>query len=183
MPNSKINIVLVHNAAINVYDNYSGNDDLNILDPASESSVVDNIITIAGSIKQSFPNLSIVEVDDDISKAFNLIKLHSPDVVVNFVESIGGLASHEAHFASLLELMNIPYTGNSPETLCLCLNKYASKSLLSSNNISTPRFALIRYENISSIESIATNLKFLLLLNWLTKMQVLVYLKNRLPST
>ena len=61
-------------------------------------------------------------------------------MVVNLCESFGGSSAGEAHLAAILELINVPYTGGSPECLALARNKSRTKRLLAGGGVLTPEF-------------------------------------------
>lgn len=61
------------------------------------------------------------------------------DVVVNLCESFSGYSALEPHVAAALELLQIPFTGNSAESLALCRNKFKTKAILNSCGLPTPR--------------------------------------------
>jgi len=58
--------------------------------------------------------------------------------------------------ASLLELLNIPYTGTGPTGLMLCRDKALSKQVLSHHGLTVPAFASL----VSERECLPANLKF-----------------------
>jgi D-alanine-D-alanine ligase len=53
-----------------------------------------------------------------------------PAVVFNMGESFAGSTAMEPHLAAMLELLGIPYTGNSPLTLALARDKALAQRLL-----------------------------------------------------
>ena len=53
-----------------------------------------------------------------------------PDFVFNIAEGEGGRC-REAHVPALLEMLNIPYLGLDPLTLCVTLDKAVAKRLVS----------------------------------------------------
>lgn len=74
-----------------------------------------------------------VPVDPREAAAF-LTEL-APSAVFNQVESLGGDARREAHFAALLELSGVPYTGSGPRALALCLDKPMARAILSAAGV------------------------------------------------
>ncbi len=69
-----------------------------------------------------------------------------PDFVFNIAEGEGGRC-REAHVPALLEMLNIPYLGSDPLTLCVTLDKAVAKRLVSSEGFPTPRFRTFRSED------------------------------------
>ncbi|MGE5682984.1 MAG: D-alanine--D-alanine ligase family protein [Bacillota bacterium] len=89
---------------------------------------------------------------DDFNAFLADYKVNSPDVVFNMVEIYKDKAYLEMSFASLLEMMNIPYTGAPPLALGVCQRKILTKSILSSLGIRTPRFQVVaRMEELSDL--------------------------------
>ncbi|GAB4373673.1 MAG: ATP-grasp domain-containing protein [Deltaproteobacteria bacterium] len=64
------------------------------------------------------------------------------DAVFNLSECPLDSAQKEPHGAAYLELLGLPYTGNSPLPLSVCNNKALTKRLLSSCGIPTPAFRI-----------------------------------------
>lgn len=61
-----------------------------------------------------------------------------PDVVVNFCEGFGGDPALEAHVAAVLELLRLPFTGATAETLWLTRDKARTKFLLAAAGLPAP---------------------------------------------
>jgi D-alanine-D-alanine ligase len=62
------------------------------------------------------------------------------DIVFNLCERINHSALLEPHAASLLDILQVPYTGSNPYTLALCLDKIRVKKLFAFHHIPTPRW-------------------------------------------
>lgn len=77
------------------------------------------------------------------------------DLVFNFSEGIYG-KDRECHIPAMLEMLRLRYTGSSPLTQALVLNKAKAKEVLSANNVSVLPFQI--FENIK--EPIKINLPF-----------------------
>ncbi|MCX8044061.1 MAG: D-alanine--D-alanine ligase [Desulfobacterota bacterium] len=67
-----------------------------------------------------------------------------PDCVFNLFEGFAHDAACEADFAALLEARSIPFTGNSAQTLRLCLNKAAAKEVLTAQGVPVPQGICLR---------------------------------------
>ncbi len=74
------------------------------------------------------------------------IRRESVDIVFNISEGQGDYRSREAQVPSVLEMLNIPYTGSDPLCLALCLDKVAAKKLVAAAGIPTPRWLLVEDE-------------------------------------
>jgi D-alanine-D-alanine ligase len=70
------------------------------------------------------------------------LRAFGTEVVFNLSECPMNSAQKEPHGAALLELLALPYTGNSPLPLTVCNNKALTKRILSSFLIPTPAFRL-----------------------------------------
>ena len=76
-----------------------------------------------------------------------LIKI-KPDVCFNALHGLGG---EDGSVQSLLEKNNIPYTHSGISSSEICMNKVLSKELFLKNNINTPKYELIKINNISNL--------------------------------
>jgi D-alanine-D-alanine ligase len=65
------------------------------------------------------------------------------DVVFNIAEGRGCYRSREAQVPSILEMLDIPYTGSDPQCLAVCLDKPVTKKLVAADGINTPKWLLI----------------------------------------
>lgn len=66
------------------------------------------------------------------------------DIVFNISEGRGTYRSREAQVPSVLEMLNIPYTGADPECLAVCLDKPLTKKLVTLAGIATPPWLTIK---------------------------------------
>lgn len=71
------------------------------------------------------------------------IRRESVDIVFNISEGLGDFRSREAQVPSVLEMLNVPYTGSDPLCLALCLDKVSAKKLMASAGVPTPRWLLV----------------------------------------
>ena len=72
------------------------------------------------------------------------------ELVFNLFEGFCGHPDTEPDIPAILSDSGIPYTGCSPETLKLALNKAASKTVLKSGGLVTPDFQLLGPGNLSA---------------------------------
>jgi len=98
-----------------------------------EADVVYQVILKSGHVPIYF---AVKNLDQILSK----IDQVQPDLIFNLCEGFRGKTNHEMFIAGLWELLEIPYTGNSPLTLGLAQDKILSKHLFEGMNISTPKF-------------------------------------------
>jgi D-alanine-D-alanine ligase len=76
----------------------------------------------------------------DILADLEILKKQPPDMIFNLCEGYQGSSVHEMHLTGIWELIDVPYTGNTPLTLGLAQNKILTKKLLESRKIPTPKF-------------------------------------------
>lgn len=91
---------------------------------------------------------------NNIENVLSEMKEKKPDLIFNVCERINDNASLEPHAASLLEIVQVPYTGSSPLTLSLCVDKIKMKQMLSFHNIPTPKwdFALTADDTLKEMK-------------------------------
>jgi D-alanine-D-alanine ligase len=65
------------------------------------------------------------------------------DLVFNIAEGLGTYRSREAQVPSILEMMDIPYSGSDPQCLAISLDKPLTKTILMASGITTPQWHLI----------------------------------------
>ncbi|MBL7126504.1 MAG: D-alanine--D-alanine ligase [Dehalococcoidales bacterium] len=65
------------------------------------------------------------------------------DIVFNIAEGRGSYRSREAQVPSILEMLDIPYTGSDPQCLSICLDKPLTKKLVAAAGVSTPQWRVI----------------------------------------
>ncbi len=65
------------------------------------------------------------------------------DFVFNISEGRGTYRSREAQVPSILEMLDIPYSGSDPQCLAICLDKPLTKSLVASAGVCTPKWCVI----------------------------------------
>jgi D-alanine-D-alanine ligase len=65
------------------------------------------------------------------------------DFVFNIAEGRGTYRSREAQVPSILEMLDIPYSGSDPQCLAICLDKPLTKKLVVSEGVDTPNWRVI----------------------------------------
>jgi D-alanine-D-alanine ligase len=65
------------------------------------------------------------------------------DLVFNIAEGLGTYRSREAQVPSILEMMDIPYSGSDPQCLAISLDKPLTKKILKASGVITPQWHLI----------------------------------------
>ncbi len=74
------------------------------------------------------------------------IRRRRPAVIVNLCEGFRGKSAYEAQVAGLLELLEIPFTGNSAQALFQCHDKFRTNAILRACGLPTPQSWLVEDE-------------------------------------
>lgn len=133
-------VLVCYNAPVSVFSLYNGrpeDKDQGIKD-LSEEGFAKEMDYILGTLKENFTEVKSLAVDRRVQRVINEISTFNPDAIVNFVESVEGIAHYEYCMAALFELLGYHYTGNIPSSLGNCLDKQRAKNILSSFGINTP---------------------------------------------
>ncbi|MFZ4631765.1 MAG: ATP-grasp domain-containing protein [Patescibacteria group bacterium] len=109
-----------------------------------QETVVEKDLTVIGidiekTLRERGYKISFFDFND-VGKAFNDLKNSDVDLVFNVCERINNSSLLEPHVASILDTLQIPYTGSNPFTLGLCIDKIRVKKLLSYHKIPTPEW-------------------------------------------
>ena len=106
------------------------------MDLAVSAREVENALAAGGHSARSFT------FGMDPAALASSLRGFGAEVVFNLSECPMNSAQKEPHGAAFLELLGLPYTGNSPLPLSVCNNKALTKRILSSFGIPTPSFRL-----------------------------------------
>jgi len=138
---TKAKILICYNSPVSIFPIYNGKpaDEKSDSKDLSEHSFASNMLEIENHLRTFFSDVSSLAVDRDVNRTIQEITKFNPDAILNFVESVEGIAHYEYCMAGLYELLEYEYTGNVPQTLGNCLNKKRTKEILYSNGIKTPR--------------------------------------------
>jgi len=71
---------------------------------------------------------------------------HDVDLVFNIAEGLGIHRGREAQVPSVLEMLDIPYTGSDPACLAICLDKPLAKTVVAQRGVQTPRWRVVADE-------------------------------------
>ena len=96
----------------------------------------DEVVETAEEIAQ-FVRGDILPVRD-VRTAIDDIRGMRPEVVINLCEGVAGKPRWVMHFALLLEMLGVPFTGCDPIAVGICGDKALTKRLLEVNGISVP---------------------------------------------
>ena len=73
----------------------------------------------------------------------NNILQEKVDLVFNIAEGRGNYVGREAQVPSVLEMLDIPYSGSGPQCLAICLDKPLTKQLVAAAGVPTPHWQVI----------------------------------------
>ena len=137
-----MNIAIAYNARPTGYDRN---------DPALEKLIEgDEWKTTQATGKAVISNGHTVEyfaIDENIYEKLKASK-SKLDLVFNLSEGVSGGADREAHIPMLCEILGIPYTGPSPLSAALILNKSRAKEIWRANGVKTADSQL--FSNLST---------------------------------
>ena len=138
---TKAKILICYNSPVSIFSIYNGKpaDENSDNKDLSEHSFALQMKEIENNLKTFFTEVKSLPIDKNVYRTIDEITSYNPDAILNFVESVEGIAFYEYCMAGLYELLGYNYTGNIPSTLGNCLNKQRAKEILYSNGIKTPR--------------------------------------------
>lgn len=153
------NILICYNSPVSIFSVYNGKpEEMNSgAKDLSETSFADEIHIIENSLKKYFYEVNSLAINKNLKRTISEIEKINPDVIFNFVESVEGISLYESYNAGLFELLGYQFTGNKPQCLGNCLNKYNAKLILSSFGINTPNAVQVKAENKFEIENFKLN--------------------------
>ncbi len=133
-------ILICYNAPTSIFSIYNGKPAAGGVTSSdlSETGFIKEIDLIKRNLLQRYSEVEILSVDKQIEKFMKAVSSYSPDAIINFVESVEGIASYEYCVAGLYQILGFNYTGNIPSCLGNCLNKVRTKNILRSYGINTP---------------------------------------------
>ncbi|MBI1926557.1 D-alanine--D-alanine ligase [Candidatus Poribacteria bacterium] len=101
----------------------------------------------------------VLPIEADQQAYFELYRYkHEIDMAFNYAEGLYG-KDRESHLPAMLEMLQIPYTGSSPLTQAIVLNKAKTKEILIANHIPTLPFQVF-YTPRSERSGLNGNLRF-----------------------
>jgi D-alanine-D-alanine ligase len=109
----------------------------NQIDTFAEWDTWETINAVKAALETYNP-VTLIEADDN---AFTKLKEVRPDIVFNIAEGFNGV-SREAQIPSMLDMLQIPYTGSDPLSLATCLDKARTKEILSYYKIPNAKFVI-----------------------------------------
>jgi D-alanine-D-alanine ligase len=74
------------------------------------------------------------------------------DFVFNISEGLGTYRGREAQVPSVLEMLDIPYSGADPQCLAVCLDKHLTKKIVSWEGVHTPIWRIIGRSQLNGLD-------------------------------
>lgn len=105
-------------------------------DTFAEWDSEETITAVKSALEAGGHDVSLIEADRD---AYDKLKILNPEFVFNVAEGIGG-SSRESQIPSMLEMLDIPFTGSDSVTIGICHDKSRCKEILSYYNIPNSKF-------------------------------------------
>ena len=97
---------------------------------------------VVSTLRQLGHDVRVVPVADELTPIRETVEQWQPAIVFNLLEEFLGRQEFDHHVVSLLELMQVPYTGCHPRGLILARDKALSKKLLAYHHLAVPKFAV-----------------------------------------
>ena len=83
-------------------------------------------------------------VDDELKPIRDAVRDYGPDLAFNMLEFFHGESMYDQHVAAWLELLRLPYTGNSSRGLFLAREKALSKKIAHYHRVLIPDFFVVK---------------------------------------
>ncbi|MBW2995337.1 ATP-grasp domain-containing protein [Candidatus Woesearchaeota archaeon] len=120
----------------------------NIFKASGKSEVEDDLTKVGNAVRDALLSFGHdVQFYDVNETTFEKLRKAKIDMAFNVCERFNGSSFFEPHVASMLELLQIPYTGSGPLTLAMCMNKARVKEILTHHEIPTPKFQVFYSKN------------------------------------
>jgi D-alanine-D-alanine ligase len=109
----------------------------------SEESVEQMAFEVLEAVTELGYSAVVLPLQRSFLRFLDKMKRLNFDVLVNLCEGFRGRPQLEANVAAALELLEIPFTGNSSRTLALCQDKYKTKAILNAHGLPTAKARLL----------------------------------------
>ncbi|MCK5708504.1 MAG: ATP-grasp domain-containing protein [Candidatus Aureabacteria bacterium] len=129
----KLRVLLVFDTPLTKPIGYDYKEEFKDIDWNTERDVYNALLDNGHTVR-------LLGINNDIKIFLEEIKNNKPDVIFNLVEVFDGKSHLDKNFVSLLEMINIPFTGSSAGGLLICNDKAMSKKILSYHKIKVPHF-------------------------------------------
>jgi D-alanine-D-alanine ligase len=115
-----------------------------VADNEAEYDNIETVLAIKEALQDGNCKVELFEATEELPKK---LANHSVDIVFNIAEGIQG-RGREAQVPAILNFFKIPYAGSDETTLCISLDKALTKRVLSTYHIRTPKYQVIKKENL-----------------------------------
>lgn len=95
------------------------------------------------ALVQRHSRVCVVPFEPRITPTIETLRTLEPRLVFNLTEWVGGNRRLDAAIASMLEMMNVPYTGAGPDGLQLARDKALAKDIVAKLGIAVPRHTIV----------------------------------------
>jgi D-alanine-D-alanine ligase len=112
-------------------------------DYVAEAEVEEQAESVQKALDKLGFEYQMMPFEIDLELLIKTLKNYRPDVVINLCEGAFGNSHHELNVPSMLELLNIPYTGSPPLALGMGQNKGLTKKILEANGLPTPKYRVL----------------------------------------
>lgn len=112
-------------------------------DAISSTSILSTVVLVEDVLKRAGHEMVRIGVEYPMRNLVRRLEQSQVDAIFNLCEGVSDNSLLEISVAGLYELLGLPYTGNDPIALGLCLNKAKTKALLSYMNIPTPKHVIL----------------------------------------
>jgi D-alanine-D-alanine ligase len=99
---------------------------------------------VANGLRELGHEVQVLGVSDDLMPIRRLVEGWEVDVVFNLLMEFQDVGAYQAHIASYLELLGVPFTGCNALGILLSRDKALSKKVLRYHRIPTPAFSVFR---------------------------------------
>ena len=104
-----------------------------------EADVIEQVGLVAGALKKLNYEIKYLEIDLNLKTAIAGLQRLKPDIVFNLAETLGNKGEFTFLANSVLNFLQIPYTGSPLIPMFNCSNKLLAKKELVRIGISTPQ--------------------------------------------
>ncbi len=129
----KLKVLVLFDSAGSPPDDQDYTEEFKTEDWVAEAAVCETLTKLGHEVRT-------LGLYDDITLLFREVEENRPDVVFNLTEIFLGKAYFDRNIPSVLELLEIPYTGCDPVSMMVCNNKATTKKILAYHKIKIPGF-------------------------------------------
>ena len=129
----KLKVLLIFDSPYHTPRGYNFKKEFEDLDWMTEDDVNEALLKCGHEVR-------LLGIYNNIDLLSEEIRENRPDIIFNLADVFKQKTHFDKNIAALLELLEIPFTGGSSETLAICGDKALSKKILSFHRIKVPHF-------------------------------------------